>query len=221
MAVKKNPEFDNERLRLPLIFLGFFIVGSLITLSFSYKTKVEFASGGKDDQAVQDIPEQQEVIEEDKEEPVVQEVQELEVQETITEEIIETKSEDKDEKNVIDIIKIDKEPDIPAPPAEIVEYPEKEAGFPGGTAAMHKFLAENIKYPEVAMELGDAGRVFVEFVVNKDGSIEQVKILRGVSKEIDVEARRVVRKMPRWEPAQSNGEPVRARCRIPINFILQ
>ncbi|HLW29633.1 MAG TPA: energy transducer TonB [Brumimicrobium sp.] len=221
MAVKKNPEFDNERLRLPLIFLGFFIVGSLITLSFSYKNKVEFASGGRDDQAAHDIPVQEEVIEEEKEEPVVQEVEELETQEAITEEIIETKSEDKDEKNVIDIIKIDKEPDIPAPPAEIVEYPEKEAGFPGGTAAMQKFLAENIKYPEIAMELGDQGRVFIEFVVNKDGSIEQVKILRGVSKEIDIEARRVVRKMPKWEPAQSNGEPVRARCRIPINFILQ
>jgi protein TonB len=222
MAVKKNPEVDNERLRLPLIFLGFFIVGSLITLSFSYKSKVEYVLGDKDNQAIQDIPEQEEVIEEEEEEPVVQEIEELEEQPEPSEEIEEVKSIDEDVENTIDLKEIEQEePDAPAPPAEIIDYPDVEAGFPGGAAAMKKFLAENIKYPEIAMELGDQGRVFIEFVVNKDGSIEQVKVLRGVSREIDVEAKRVVRRMPEWQPAESNGEPVRARCRIPINFILQ
>src|SRR5690554_47554 len=87
MAVKKNPEVDNERLRVPLIFLGFFIVGSLITLSFSFKNKVEIVLGDRDNQAVQEIPEQEELVEEDEPEPVVQEVQDLEVQEEPTEEI--------------------------------------------------------------------------------------------------------------------------------------
>lgn len=221
MAVKKNPEVDNERLRVPLIFLGFFIVGSLITLSFSFKNKVEIVLGDRDNQAVQEIPEQEELVEEDEPEPVVQEVQDLEVQEEPTEEIEVIESKDEDIKPDIKLEKIEEEPDIPAPPAEIVDYPDVEAGFPGGAAAMKQFLADNIKYPEIAMELGDQGRVFIEFVVNKDGSIEQVKVLRGVSKEIDIEARRVVMKMPKWQPAESNGEPVRARCRIPINFILQ
>src|SRR5690554_5178282 len=183
MAVKKNPEVDNERLRVPLIFLGFFIVGSLITLSFSFKNKVEIVLGDRDNQAVQEIPEQEELVEE---------VQDLEVQEEPTEEIEVIESKDEDIKPDIKLEKIEEEPDIPAPPAEIVDYPDVEAGFPGGAAAMKQFLADNIKYPEIAMELGDQGRVFIEFVVNKDGSIEQVKVLRGVSKEIDIEARRVV-----------------------------
>src|SRR5690554_1828262 len=139
MSVKKNPEVDNERMRILLIFLGFFIVGSLTILSFSYEEKVEIASKSKNDQAAHEIPEQLEVIEEEIEEPVVQEIQELEIPEAITEEIVEIKSEDKDETVVVEIMKIEEPPaDLPPPPAEIVEYPEKEAGFPGGPAAMQK-----------------------------------------------------------------------------------
>src|SRR5690554_593059 len=98
---------------------------------------------------------------------------------------------------------------------------DREATFPGGTEAMFKFLSENIEFPEIAMELGDQGKVFLEFVVNKDGSIEQVAILKGVSKAIDKEAIRVINAMPNWIPAVWKGEIVRARCRIPINFILE
>lgn len=223
MANKKNPEVDNERLRIPLIFLGFFIVGSIITLSFSFKKEVAISSVDRQEQDQDKIPKELEVIEdeEEPEEPVVQEVEQLEVNVDLNLEIEETKNEDVDEP-----IKIDKEPiDIedkgPEPAAPIVDYPDKEATFPGGAAAMKKFLADHIKYPEIAMELGDQGRVFIEFVVNKDGSIEQVKVLRGVSKEINREAKRVVHSMPKWTPAETGGEAVRARCRIPINFILQ
>ncbi len=100
----------------------------------------------------------------------------------------------------------------------LVDYPDQDATFPGGVAAMNQFLADNIKYPEIAMESGDQGKVFIEFIVEKDGSIIQIKILRGVSKEIDREAKRVVSLMPKWAPAESNGEAVRARCRIQISF---
>lgn len=222
MESKKNPEVDNERLRLPLIFLGFFIVGSLVTLSFSFKQEVEIVSSGNEKREREEIPEELEVIEEEKEEPVVQEIEEPEVTPPPSEEVEVKENVDKDEPIKVETppIEIEPEPE-PEPEAPIVDYPDKEAGFPGGAAAMKKFLADNIKFPEIAMELGDQGRVFIEFVVNKDGTIEQVKVLRGVSKEIDREARRVVRSMPKWAPAESNGEPVRARCRIPINFILQ
>lgn len=222
MESKKNPEVDNERLRLPLIFLGFFIVGSLVTLSFSFKQEVEIVSSGNEKREREEIPEELEVIEEEKEEPVVQEIEEPEVTPPPSEEVEVKENVDKDEPIKVETppIEIEPEPE-PEPEAPIVDYPDKEAGFPGGAAAMKKFLADNIKFPEIAMELGDQGRVFIEFVVNKDGTIEQVKVLRGVSKEIDREARRVVRSMPKWTPAESNGEPVRARCRIPINFILQ
>lgn len=107
------------------------------------------------------------------------------------------------------------------PEARIVDYPDQEATYPGGASAMKQFLADNIKYPEISMELGDQGKVFIEFVVEKDGSITQIKVIRGVSKEIDREAKRVVKAMPKWVPAEQKGEIVRARCRIPVSFILQ
>jgi len=225
MSVKKNPEVDNERLRMPLLFLSFFIVGSLITLSFSFKQEVVLSDNNRGEQDVVDIPEELEIIEEEEEimdEPVVQEIEDLEIPPEPSEDIVEVESTDEDEVIVVETIEIDVTPDeTPPPVAPIVDFPDKEASFPGGTAAMQKFIAENIRYPEVAIDMGDQGRVFVEFVINKDGSIEQVKILRGVSRELDAEARRVVMSMPRWTPAEQKGEPVRARARIPINFVLQ
>lgn len=222
MESKKNPQANNERLRLPLIFLGFFIVGSIITLSFSFKEIVQLSSTDRELQEKDDIPEKTIVKEEPKkEEPVVEDIPEPEVDPPPSEKTKTKENEDKDEPPKIkqDPITFDDEPE-PAKP-DPVDFPDQEAGFPGGDAAMKKFLAENIKYPEIAMELGDQGRVYVEFVVNRDGSIEQVKILKGVSGEIDSEARRVVNDMPQWAPAELNGEKVRARCRIPINFKLQ
>lgn len=103
----------------------------------------------------------------------------------------------------------------------ITEIPDTEAQFPGGTEAMMKFLSENIEYPEISMVLGDQGRVFVQFVIEKDGSLSNIKILRGVTTEIDSEAIRVIHKMPNWTPAIYNDEIVRARATLPINFILK
>lgn len=104
---------------------------------------------------------------------------------------------------------------------EIVDFPDIEAKFPGGPDRMKRYLAKNIRYPETAMELGDQGKVYVEFVVEKDGSLSNVHVVRGVSKEIDKESVRVISNMPNWKPAINNNEYVRARCRVPINFILQ
>lgn len=104
--------------------------------------------------------------------------------------------------------------------ASIVEYPDKEASFPGGADAMKSFLAKEIIYPRHSLVLGDQGRIFVEFVVELDGSISNVKILRGVTTAIDLEAVRVIKRMPNWTPAETKGQPVRARCRIPLSFIL-
>lgn len=222
MENKKNPELDNERIKLPLIFLGFFIVGSIILLSFSFETKLIVEGIDRDGRDKGDIPEEIIVVEQPEDEPVVQELPPPDIPPPPSEDIVEEESKDEDEQIVVETPPIDIEPDPePEPEAPIVDYPDKEATFPGGAAAMKQFLADNIKYPEIAMEMGDQGKVFIEFVVEKDGSITQIKILRGVSREIDTEAKRVVRQMPKWTPAESKGESVRARCRIPINFILQ
>ncbi|MDG0973939.1 MAG: energy transducer TonB [Crocinitomicaceae bacterium] len=222
MEFKKNPEVDNENLRTPLVFLGFFIVGSIILLSFSFKSAIYGDSIDRDNRDAGDIPEEQMVIDQPEEPPVVQDIPPPDITPPPSEDIVEEESRDEDEPIIVETppIELDLEPE-PEPEAPIVDYPDQEATFPGGAAAMKQFLADKIKYPEIAMELGDQGKVFIEFVVEKDGSITQIKILRGVSKEIDREAKRVVSSMPKWAPAEAKGEAVRARCRIPISFILQ
>lgn len=101
-----------------------------------------------------------------------------------------------------------------------VKAPNRDAEFPGGIEAMKKFLAENVNYPEISMEMGDQGKVFIEFIVEKDGSLTNVKILRGVSAEIDAESVRVIESMPTWVPAIHKRKYIRVRARIPINFKL-
>jgi TonB family protein len=112
--------------------------------------------------------------------------------------------------------------DLPIPPynSHIVDYPEVEAQYPGGAQEMKNFIIDNMRYPETSKKLGEQGRVFMMFYVNRDGSIEEIKVLRGVSKDIDAEAIRLVKSMSKWIPAQTNGENIKARARIPINFVL-
>lgn len=98
---------------------------------------------------------------------------------------------------------------------------EKMPSFPGGDAALMKYLRKNVKFPAIAQENGIQGRVYVEFVVNKDGRIVDVKILKGVDRHLDEEALRVVRNMPSWEPGEQRGKAVRVSYRLPINFTLR
>lgn len=101
---------------------------------------------------------------------------------------------------------------------EIVEQP---AEFPGGQSALMKFLSNNIRYPEQAQQKGVSGRVIVKCVIEKDGSITNPTILKGADPELDSEALRVVRSMPKWTPSKSNGSPVRSYYNLPISFRLQ
>lgn len=94
---------------------------------------------------------------------------------------------------------------------------EVQPAFPGGTAAMMKFLRDNIKYPSVCSDAGIQGRVIVSFVVNKDGSIEQVEVLSGVHERLDAEAVRVVKMMPSWTPGMMQGHAVRTKFNLPVS----
>lgn len=93
--------------------------------------------------------------------------------------------------------------------------------FPGGDLALRKFIAASIKYPVSASENGIQGKVFVNFVVDKDGRISNVKVARGVDPSIDREALRVVMTLPKWRPGMQRGKAVRVSYTIPISFILQ
>jgi protein TonB len=106
-------------------------------------------------------------------------------------------------------------------PKEIFTVVEEQPTYPGGDEARIKFLQENMKYPEEAKELGVQGKVYVTFVVEVDGSITDVKVLRGIGSGCDDEAVRVVKSMPKWVPGKQRGVPVRVQFNLPINFKLQ
>ena len=98
---------------------------------------------------------------------------------------------------------------------------EQKPEFPGGEAAMYKWLGDNIVYPSAASEEGVQGRVVVEFVVGKDGSISNVKLVRPRHPALDKEALRVVKAMPKWLPGRNNGQPVKVTYTLPVTFKLQ
>jgi len=91
--------------------------------------------------------------------------------------------------------------------------------FPGGRKNLMNYLAKNITYPEEALKAKIEGRVFVSFIVEKDGSITHIKILRGIGHGCDKEAVRVVKNMPRWIPGKEKGKPVRCIFNLPLKFV--
>ena len=103
----------------------------------------------------------------------------------------------------------------------IVDVAEIMPEFPGGTAALMKYLGTNIKYPTISQEMGSAGRVIVQFVVDKDGSISNPEVVRGVDAYLDKEAIRVISSMPKWRPGVQNGKKVRVKYTVPVVFRLQ
>ena len=114
-----------------------------------------------------------------------------------------------------------KEPDPePVKEEKIFVAVEQQPEFPGGTAALMKWLASNVRYPQMALENGISGRVIVKFVVEKDGSVSGVTLVRGVDKDLDREAIRVVKSMPKWQPGKNNGQAVRCYFNLPVNFKL-
>ena len=116
-------------------------------------------------------------------------------------------------------------PPPPAPKPEVstkvFDVVEEMPSFPGGQGALMSFLSSNIKYPVVAQENGVQGRVIVGFVVERDGSISDVKVMRSVDPSLDREAQRVVKAMPKWKPGKQNGSAVRVKYTVPVVFRLQ
>lgn len=105
--------------------------------------------------------------------------------------------------------------------AEIFMVVEEQPSFPGGEEARLKFLSENVAYPQMARESGIQGRVYVTFVVEPDGRITNVQVLRDIGGGCGSEAVRVVKMMPRWKPGKQRGKSVRVQFNMPVNFVLQ
>lgn len=105
--------------------------------------------------------------------------------------------------------------------AEVFTIVEEMPSYPGGDMKMYEYLGKNIKYPQIARESGIQGRVFVNFVVEPDGSVSNVKVLRGIGGGCDEEAIRVVKSMPKWKPGKQRGKAVRVSYTLPVVFKLQ
>ena len=122
-------------------------------------------------------------------------------------------------KEVVDVA-VKKSDEESAEPEGAFDVVEQMPEFPGGAAGMMKFIAENVKYPEEAYSKGIEGRVLVQFIIEKDGSVTNVKVIKKVNDALDAEAVRVVKAMPKWKPGKQNGREVRVKYTIPVSFRL-
>lgn len=220
MELKKSNDANIEKLRIPITLMGLLFVGGLVLASFSYTTTESDNETQDKEKTVSQIKFEEEVVTPP---PADTPPPTVDAEPPLQDEIVEKENEEKEPKVEIPA------PPPPLPPAkkeevkiavEFVEFPDKEALFPGGAAAMQRWIAENVEYPQVAREMGDQGLVYVSFIVEGDGSISDIKISRGVSEELDKEAKRVIRRMPNWTPAENQGKAVKTRCSLPIRFVL-
>jgi tonB family C-terminal domain len=117
-----------------------------------------------------------------------------------------------------EVVVVDEMPVPKEDPDRIYETVEQAAEFPGGVEGLMKFIADNLRYPAAAKENGIQGRVMVQFVIKKDGSIGQVNIVRKIDPECDAEAIRVIKTLPKFIPGKMNGRPVNSRYVLPVTF---
>ena len=231
MEVKKSPKADLEKTKNLGVLMGIVVGLAVLFVGFEWGTRdIQVATA---DEGVADIIAEEE-IEITRQEntppppppppaPVVTEVLnvvdddvELEQQEIVTSE--DSQTEAQTQTFVAPVVEEEEEESA----QQIFTVVEEMPDFPdGGLQGLLKFLAKNIKYPVIAQENGIQGRVVCAFVVNKDGSIVDIEVLRGVDPSLDKEAVRVLGTMPKWKPGEQRGKPVRVKYTVPVMFRLQ
>ena len=229
MEIKKTPKADLENKKSTWLLVGYVIVLAFMFVAFEWtKRDVKIDTI----QAVTDV-----VFEEEIEIPITEQPEVVvppppeapSIAETLTiveddadvEEATIASSEETGQAVEIKYVPVAVEEEEPEEQT-IFEVVEQMPEFPdGGMAGLMQFLSKNIKYPTIAQENGTQGRVTVQFVVNKDGSIVDAKVLRGVDPYLDKEALRVIGTMPKWKPGMQRGKPVRVKYTVPVMFRLQ
>jgi periplasmic protein TonB len=224
MELKKSDEANLEKMRMPLFFVGFLFIGSLVLAGFTYQAEIGGVDEANKDKRVADIQVEKEVKQEEKkDDDTPPPPPQIDVPPPVTEEIkVKENTKDTTTKVVIAIqTEIKMGPIVtPKVEAEVIEFPDVDPTFPGGSAELQKWIAKNVQYPQTAIELGEQGKVYVSFVVEPDGAVSNVQVERGVSDDLDREAKRVVRSMPKWTAGEAGGKKVRSRMRLPIVFTL-
>ncbi len=225
MEAKKSPKADLESKKTIFIQIGLIIALAVIFVAFEWKT-YEKTVEDIGQREVIDIPEEIIPITEQKVKPPPPPPPKQVVKIRVVEDDVEVEDdimidvEATEDMEVEEYIPVEMDEDE-AEEAQIFMVVESMPAFPGGENALNRYLAENIKYPQMAKESGIQGRVFVTFVVERDGSVTDVKVLRGIGGGCDEEAIRVVKGMPRWSAGKQRGKPVRVQFNLPIKFTLQ
>ncbi|MPM15251.1 hypothetical protein SDC9_61619 [bioreactor metagenome] len=225
MDIKKNPKYDLERYKGLFLEAGLIIALGIMLMAFEWK-KYDNNDSGMDQMQVIDIPEEMvEITRQEEPEPPKPEPQTtlLEIVDDNVEvqDDLDINMEDDQNTEATNFVAPVEEEEVQVVEAEIFTIVEDQPGFPGGESALMEFLRNNIKYPQLARESNIQGTVFVTFVVEPNGAISNVKVLRGIGGGCDEEAVRVVKNMPSWTPGKQRGKPVRVQFNLPIRFILQ
>ncbi len=228
MELKKSPKVDLENKRNIFLMLGLVISLGIILVAFEWTTKPSQTSslGSIQSQEVEEeiIPiTRQEEIKPPPPPPPPKVIEVLNIvdDDVEIEDELEIEDSEADDETIIDLPPVNLADEEEEDDTQVFFIVEDMPEFPGGELALRKFIANSIKYPVIAQENGIEGKVYVTFVVDKDGSVSDAKIARGVDPSIDKEALRVVSNLPRWKPGKQRGKPVRVSYTVPINFVLQ
>ena len=234
MIAKKNSRYDLERKRIVLLQIGLMTVGSLTLAAFTYETPFTLEQEKREVayQPVNFITEDYKPKDE-KKELVIEQKETSKDKQQSSQKNSAVSQNMKATKNTKTNVKsgVKGELGIPKGPGTggtviitsddtVDEFPATPTVYIGGRVAMQKHINLKIRYPEDAIRFGDEGTVYVTFIIEKDGSVSNVEVIRGVTHSIDREAKRVVRKFPNWKPAENAYGKVRTRVRLPIVFQL-
>tara|TARA_B100000965_G_C19343726_1_gene648590 strand:- start:14 stop:667 length:654 start_codon:yes stop_codon:yes gene_type:complete len=216
MEPKKNPEISLENKKGLFFQIGLIVTLLIVLFAFEWKSyeKVDYNLGqlNLDDLEEEIIPITKQEVKPPPPPPPPPEVIEIVEDEVEIEEELEIEDTESDEDIAIEI---EEESDD-----EFFMVVENMPEFPGGDLGLMKYIQKNVKYPPIAKEYNITGKVYVSFIVDKSGFVTNVKIVRGVDKNLDAEALRVVKSLPKYKPGKQRGKPVRVMFTIPINFTL-
>ncbi len=216
MEPKKNPDISLEKKKGLFFQIGLVITLVIILGAFEWKSydKVVYNLGqlNLDDLEEEIIPITKQEVKPPPPPPPPPEIIEIVEDDVEIEDEIEIEDTESDEDVEIEIEEEDDE--------EFFMVVENMPEFPGGDLGLMRYIQKNVKYPAIAKEYNITGKVYVSFIVDKKGSVTNVKIVRGVDKNLDAEAMRVVKSLPKYKPGKQRGKSVRVMFTIPINFTL-
>lgn len=229
MEAKKTPRADLEKRKGLYLEIGLVFILALTLVVINYKTyarEVKEVSTRTAETEIEDVilqTQEEETPPPPPEEPeqVVTDLEIVENDAKIENEVGLIDAGDNANKAQEEFVKVEIEEEDEVEEEEIFQVVEDDPEFPGGLEALSKYLGENIKYPQLAKENNITGRVFVTFVVEKDGSVANVKVLRDIGGGCGAEAVRVVKAMPKWKPGKQRGKAVRTQFNLPVSFNLQ